>query len=537
MTLESTQPSDPPNATKGAPVLSVKNITMRFPGVIALDDVSMHVGATDAQRGEVLGLIGENGAGKSTLMKILAGVQQPTSGTMARGTQPIRFENPRSAIDAGIALIHQELNLLPNLSIAENVFLGREPHRFGVTNRSKMVSDAERVLAEVGLDFDPRRLVSGLPIAQQQLIEIAKALSCQAKIVIMDEPTSSLTARETQRLFDVVDRLRQRGVCVIYISHRLGEIQRLADRVQVLRDGKSVGELTGDEIVPQRMVAMMVGRELNQFFPTRNATPGDVCLEVRDIQVPDTVPPGRPLHPLSLTVRRGEIVVLSGLVGAGRSEFVEAIFGVRKRRGGTVRVMDNLLPAGDTAAAMRHSIGMVTEDRKSTGLMMQWDVRGNSTLAAIRDAPSSPWMSGKWATEQTATQIEQMQIKSASQETQISTLSGGNQQKVAIGKWLMREPRVMILDEPTRGIDIGAKREIYDILNRLADEGVAVLVVSSDMEEVLGIADRVLVMHEGRITGELSGDAMTEKAIMQLAVGQTTADSQAGDRLESGTAG
>lgn len=491
--------------------MEIDQISRRYPGVLALDAVDLQVRA-----GEVLAVIGENGAGKSTLMKIMAGVAQPSSGTLRMDGQPVHFESPRQAIHAGVALIHQELNLADNLTVAENIFLGREPRRLGcvVDNRS-MRSQSRAHLSRVGLEIDPSTPLAELPLASQQLVEIAKALSADARLVIMDEPTSSLSTREAEKLFEVVEGLRRDDVAVVYISHRLAEVQRLADRVEILRDGRNAGTLRRDQITHSAMVSGMVGRQLDQYFARHSQPPGAVRLRVEDLVVDG---PFRGA-PATLEVRAGEVVGLAGLVGSGRSELLETIFGVRESIAGSVWIDGKPMPLGDVSVAISRGVALVPEDRKGFGLVLDMSVRENMTLAALSAAPSAPRIDSGWERRATDDLIERLNVKAADQTTSIDTLSGGNQQKVALGKWLLRDPHVLLLDEPTRGVDIGAKHEIYGIIGTLAAAGVAVLFVSSEMEEVLGLADRTLVMHEGRIAGHLTREQMSEEAIMRLAVG------------------
>ena len=426
----------------------------------------------------------------------------------------VTFKSPGAAIAAGISLIHQELNLHENLSVAENIFLGREPNHFGWVDRSKMVDQAAMYLQRVGLDVDPRSSLANLSTAARQLVEVAKALSTDASIVIMDEPTSSLSTREAERLFDVVDNLKRDKVSVVYISHRLGEVVRLADRCEVLRDGRNAGVLIGDRIAHDPMVAAMVGRDVDRLYERDPQPPGEIRLEVSGLCVQDLSD-----QPVELSVRSGEVVGIAGLVGSGRSELLEAIFGIRTVTAGNIKVMGKPVAGGHVKASISAGLCLVPEDRKRTGLLIESSVRENATLAAMTDAPSAPWVDRKWQQSSTKDLIERLMVKTASQQTTIANLSGGNQQKIALGKWLLCEPAVLMLDEPTRGVDVGAKQEIYNLLDRLAAEGLAILFVSSEMEEVLALADRVLVMHEGQITGELSGDRLSEEAIMRLAVG------------------
>jgi len=498
----------PATAEQPPPLLQAEGLCKRFAGVNALRGVALQVAA-----GEVLAVIGENGAGKSTLMKILSGVLQPDAGSIRWNGQPVSFRSPAEAIAQGISLIHQELNLVDNLSVAENLFLGREPQRFGWTNRRALVENSRQYLDQVGLQIDPAMPLGGLSVAEKQLVEIAKAVSTGARLLIMDEPTSSLSSRETERLFSLVDALRAAGTSILYISHRLGEVMRLADRVEVLRDGCHAGSLTRQQINHDAMVRAMVGRDPQAIFAHRPDTSGEVRLSVQELRVAGTA------VDVSLQVRGREIVVLAGLIGAGRSELLETIFGLREAEGGRIAVDGQPLRTGRVRDAIAAGLALVSEDRKASGLHLESSVRENITLASLPQAPAAPRIDPRWETQQAAQQIAALAIKTASQQTAVATLSGGNQQKIAIAKWLVDPPKVLLLDEPTRGVDVGARHEIYRVLRRLADVGIAILVVSSDMEEVIGLADRVLVMHEHRISGELAGKAITEEAIMHLAVG------------------
>jgi ribose transport system ATP-binding protein len=502
----------PPPANENPPLLAAERLCKRFAAVYALRDVSLNIG-----HGEVVAVIGENGAGKSTLMKILSGVIPPDSGEILWRGQRVSFRRTADAIEIGISLIHQELNLVDNLSIAENLFLGREPNRFGWVLRKPLLDQAAAYLAKVGLDVDPARSLGRLSIAEKQLVEIAKAVSTGAKVLIMDEPTSSLSNRETERLFELVDALRAAGTSVVYISHRLGEVSRLADRVEVLRDGQHVGSIPKDKIDHDTMVRAMVGRDPQSLMPRSHTDRGPVRLSVRDLRVEATE------ADISLDVRGGEIVVLAGLIGAGRTELLETIFGIRSAEKGDIHIDDKPLAPGNIRRGIAAGLALVSEDRKATGLHLQSSVTHNMTIVSLPHSPAAPRIDPKWEAARTDEQIRSLAIKTATPRLAVASLSGGNQQKIAIAKWLIEPPKVMLLDEPTRGVDVGARHEIYLALRALADRGVAILIVSSDMEEVIGVADRVLVMHEHRITGELVGDAVTEPAIMNLAVGGGTA--------------
>ncbi|GAA5510793.1 sugar ABC transporter ATP-binding protein [Novipirellula caenicola] len=495
--------------------LAVSGISKQFPGVLALDHVSLHVMA-----GETLAVIGENGAGKSTLMKILAGIQPPDRGQILFGGVPVHFASTAAAMEAGVSLIHQELNLHENLSVAENIFLGREPNRWGIVDRKTMEALAETALRRVGLAISPRTSVAELSTAARQLVEVAKAISTEASVVIMDEPTSSLSTREALQLFEVVDSLRNANVSVIYISHRMAEVTRLADRVEVLRDGRNAGTLykhaqdKKDQIHHESMVSRMVGRDIDKRFHRTAIPSGDVVLKVSGLRTPFP-----DAAPVDFSLRAGEIVGIGGLVGSGRSELLESIFGVTPPREGKIEVAGRLIPSGNVPAAITAGLALVPEDRKRTGLLIESSVRENATIVGISDCDTAPWVSQRWQHRVTAALIDQLQVKTASQETMIANLSGGNQQKIALGKWLIEHPKVLMLDEPTRGVDVGATDEIYRLLESLAKQGMAILFVSSEMEELLALADRVIVMHEGRVTGSLLRSEMSEEAIMRLAVG------------------
>lgn len=496
------------------PLLEVRRVTKRFPGVTALSNVSLTLGT-----GEVLALIGENGAGKSTLMKILAGVQEPDEGELLIDGRAERVDSVQTAQRFGIALIHQELNLSDNLDVGANIFLGREPLKRGLIDRQKIHNDSAELLKRVGLDVSPDTLVNRLPIGQQQLVEIARALSINARVLIMDEPTSSLSTHETERLFEVVKDLRQKGVSVIYISHRLGEVKELADRVTVFRDGQNAGDLSHNEITHDRMVQLMVGRDISQFYARKPHNAGDVVLQIEGLRTP-----AHPDNPLDFSVRSGEIVGVAGLVGAGRTEMLNVLFGVDPAVAGTIRVGGQSRRMNSPRDAIAAGLALVPEDRKQQGLVLEMAVRTNIGLAGLkRHQKSGGFLNDAQEGRDSAAMIEKLRIKTPNERQVVQYLSGGNQQKVVLGKWLSMQPKVLLLDEPTRGIDIGAKQEIYLLMEELAEQDVAILFVSSEMEEILGMSDRTLVMHEGRITGELQRDELSEEAVMQLATGNVTA--------------
>ena len=490
------------------PYLEVRSVSKRFTGVRALHQVSLTLG-----RGEVLAVIGENGAGKSTLMKILAGVQEPDSGEILIEGRPVRIDSVRAAEHLGIALIHQELNLADNLDVASNIFLGREPRRGCFVDRGRVREESRKFLAQVGLDCSPRTLVSTLSLGRQQLVEIAKALSTNARVLIMDEPTSSLSQHETEQLYRVVKELRSRGVSIVYISHRLGEVKELADRVVVLRDGENAGELQRDQINHDAMVKLMVGRELTRHVRASFGS-GEVLLEARDLRTP-----ANPTHPLNFSLKPGEIVGVAGLVGAGRTELLRVLFGIDRAVGGEIRVAGAPVEMRSPMDAIRAGLALVPEDRKQQGVILEMAVGQNTTLTSLRRDAKRGFLNRPREAEVAAQMTKRMNVKTPSLAQFVQYLSGGNQQKVALAKWLAMEPKVLLLDEPTRGIDVGAKQEIYRLMEELAGRGVGILFVSSEMEEVLRMSDRALVMCQGRITGDLPREALSEETVMRYATG------------------
>jgi ribose transport system ATP-binding protein len=498
------------DATPSPLILRVEQLTKRFPGVTALDRVGLTL-----RHGEVLAVVGENGAGKSTLMKILAGVQRPDAGTIELDGRRVEIPTVHKALELGIVLIHQELNLAENLDVGANIFLGREPRRWGFLDRRRIDADSRAVLDSIGLIVSPRTIVERLPIGHRQMVEIAKAVAVKARILIMDEPTSCLSQHETEALYRLIRDLRGRGVSIIYISHRLAEVSEVADRVLVLRDGKNAGQLSGADIRPDRIVPLMVGRQVSLFGGRRPRTPGRVLLDVKDVATP-----AHPRRRLSFTVRSHEIVGIAGLVGAGRTELLQALFGVQPPRGGTIQVDGKPAAIRHPLDAIRAGLALVPEDRKDQGLILQMTVQQNVGLAALRrNARLGAFINFGRERREATTMIGQLQLRPPDPRRVVQTLSGGNQQKVVLAKWLLLKPRVLLLDEPTRGVDVGAKEEIYHLVEQTAEAGAAVLFVSSDMPEVLGLADRILVMHDGRISGELSRAEATEEAVMRLATG------------------
>jgi len=497
------------------PRLEVSGARKQFPGVLALDGVSLRLSP-----GEVLAVVGENGAGKSTLMKIVAGVYTPDAGAVKLDGREVRFAGPAAATAAGVSLIHQELNLAENLSVADNLFLGREHTRGGflrALDRRAMGAKAADLLARVGLPASRANdRVENLPPGEKQLVEIARALGTEVRVLIMDEPTSSLTQKETEQLYLVIDALKAADVSVLYISHRLAEVKRVADRVTVLRDGRNAGELAKADITHDNMVRLMVGRDLKQFYPKvhRSGTGGAPLLSLKGVRFR-----GGPNTPATLDVRTGEILGMAGLVGAGRTELSEAVFGVRPLTAGELLLNGEPLRVASPADAIAAGVLLVPEDRRLHGLVLPESVGFNLSLPNLDRLGSWLGVRRRAESEMHKTWIDRLRVKTPSAAQPVGLLSGGNQQKAVYGKWLARGPKVLILDEPTRGVDVGAKAEIYALVDELAGNGVAVWMITSDMEELLGMSDRVVVMHEGRIAGELTGAGLTEEAVMRLATG------------------
>ncbi|WP_028803553.1 sugar ABC transporter ATP-binding protein [Streptomyces sp. 142MFCol3.1] len=505
-------------------LLRIEGIRKTFPGVVALDSVDF-----DLRRGEVHVLLGENGAGKSTLIKMLSGAYHPDAGRVLVDGEEVRIHGAQDSERLGIATIYQEFNLVPDLTVAENIFLGRQPRRFGMIDRKTMEADAAELLRRVGVNVSPRARVRELGIARLQMVEIAKALSLRARVLIMDEPTAVLTSEEVEKLFAIVRALREDGVGIVFITHHLEEIAALGDRVTVIRDGKSVGQVPAS--TPEdELVRLMVGRSIEQQYPRVRPVSGDgagdgaaagsALLTVEGL-TRDGV-----FHDVSFEVRAGEVVGIAGLVGAGRTEVARAVFGADPYDKGAVKVAGAALRRHDVNAAMEAGIGLVPEDRKGQGLVLDASVEENLGLVTLRAATHGGLVDLKGQRTAAARIAGQLGVRMAGLGQHVRTLSGGNQQKVVIGKWLLAETRVLILDEPTRGIDVGAKVEIYQLVNELTAAGAAVLMISSDLPEVLGMSDRVLVMAQGRIAGELSADEATQDSVMALAVSTPTTDSE-----------
>ncbi len=497
------------------PILEMRHVSKTFPGVRALNDVELTV-----YPGEVHALMGENGAGKSTLMKILSGAYTADPGAEIRiGGKSVVIEGPLGAKAHGIAIIYQELALSPNLTVAENIYLGREPKRGPGVDRAAMTAGCRDILANLGATFGPKTLVGDLSIAEQQMVEVARALNANSRILVMDEPTTTLSGRETERLFTLIRRLKAEGLAIIYISHRMAEVYELAERVSVLRDGGYVGTLTHDKAKPEAIVRMMVGRDLSSFYKKehRGGNTGSVVLEVAGLA------DGRRVKGGSFALHEGEVLGLAGLVGAGRTELARLIYGSERRSAGTVTLQGRAANFAGPAEAIAAGLVYLTEDRKAQGLFLDMTVGENINLGVIQhDAKLLGWLDRARARGRSLAAIEALSIRVPGPEFQVGGLSGGNQQKVLLSRLLETQPKVLILDEPTRGVDIGAKSEIYRIIDDLAKRGAAVLVISSELPEVVGICDRVVVMREGETVGEVggaSGRAITEENIMALATG------------------
>ena len=509
-------------------VLKMEHIVKEFPGVRALDDVNF-----EARAGEVLALMGENGAGKSTLMKVLGGVWPYPSyrGEIFIRGERQRFQSPREAMDAGIAIIHQELNLIAELTVAENIFLDRQPtNAIGAIDWRQLNRDAEAILEELGIaDIKPTDRVKHIAVGKQQMIEIAKALSKRAHILILDEPTSALTDREVAELFRVLRRLRRAGVCMCYISHKMEEIAEIADRVVVLRDGRTIGEATAiSDITLDQIIARMVGRELDEMYPASARQRGEQILDVRDLDVDHPSLPGESkIRNVSFSAYRGEILGLCGLMGSGRTTLVSAIFGAYPQAThGEVLVDGKKVDIRSPTDAIACGIALLTEDRKALGLFLEKPITFNMTISSLRtvSSPSIGVIDSNQERALTEQYVAQLGVRAASVDAVVATLSGGNQQKVLLARWLNASPKIFILDEPTRGIDIGAKVEIHRLLNRLAAQGVAIIIISSELEEVLGMSDRLLVMNEGRIVSEFSRESASREAVMEAATGARRAE-------------
>jgi ABC-type sugar transport system ATPase subunit len=489
-------------------ILEMEGITKTFPGVKALDRVSFKV-----KKGEVHALVGENGAGKSTLMKVLNGIHPPDEGTIKVDGRQVKFKDTNAAKESGISLIYQEFNLINNLSVAENIYLGKlRTNKIRAVDWKALRNEANELINKLGFHFSVKEKVKDLSVAERQLVEIAKALSVNAKIIAMDEPTSALTRKETERLFEIIDDLKRGGITVIYISHKLEEVFAICDTVTVLRDGQIIDTKPITDTNRAEVISKMVGRSVDMNFPKRDTKPGEVVLSVKGITRKGLV------EDISFELRKGEILGIAGLVGAGRTELVEAVFGAARRDAGEIYVNGKLAKINSTTQGKKYSIGLVTEDRKETGLALTYSVSSNILMANIDKVLKHGVVNRKLERDNAQKYVEELNIKTPSIQQTVFNLSGGNQQKVVLAKWLSANVDILILDEPTRGIDVGAKYEIYLLMNKLVAEGKAIIMISSELPEVLGMSDRVMVMSEGRKKGELQGDEINSETVMHMAL-------------------
>ena len=489
-------------------LLKMVDITKTFPGVKALDHVSLEVEA-----GTVHALMGENGAGKSTLMKCLFGIYNKDEGHIYLQGREIDFKSSKEALDNGVAMVHQELNQALKRSVMDNLWLGRYPTKLGLVDEKKMFKDTMAVFQELGIDVDPHQIMGSMPVSQRQMVEIAKAVSYHSKVIVFDEPTSSLTEEEVEHLFRIINMLRQRGVGIIYISHKMAEIKRISDTITVMRDGERVATRPAGELEMADIIRLMVGRELTNQFPPKTNKPGAVSLKVEHL-----TGMYNQLRDVSFEAHRGEVLGLAGLDSSGRTETLESIFGIRTRKEGTITLDGKPCLNRNAGESIKNGFALLTEERRATGIFGVLNIRDNTVISSLdRHLKGGMFLSEKSQREDTQRYIDAMHTKTPSQETKIRSLSGGNQQKVIIGRWLLTDPEVLLLDEPTRGIDVGAKYEIYQLILDLANNGKTVVMVSSEMPELLGVCDRIVVMSGGRVAGEVDARNTTQEAIMTLA--------------------
>lgn len=491
-------------------LLKMEGITKNFPGVKALDGVSLSVRA-----GTVHALMGENGAGKSTLMKCLFGVYSKDSGRIFLDGSEISFKNSKEALENGVAMVHQELNQALKRSVMDNMWLGRLPtvSKFlPFTSEKKMYEETKRVFDALGLDIDPKTIMGKMSVSQRQMAEIAKAVSYNARVIVFDEPTSSLTDTEAEKLFQIIDSLKKKGCGIIYISHKMEEILRISDDVTVMRDGKHIATRPAEELTTNEIIKLMVGRELKNRYPEKTNAPGETLLTVNNLSAQY-----KRLYPVSFTARRGEILGIAGLDGSGRTELLETIFGINTRKSGNIYLCGAEVNNRNARESVKNGFALLTEERRATGIFAILNIRENAVISSLKRFAAGPFLRDKKMKESVDELIGTLKIKTPGQETKIGVLSGGNQQKVILGRWLLTDPDVLLLDEPTRGIDVGAKYEIYKLINDLAARGKTVLMVSSEMPELLGVCDRILVMSGGRLAGEINAKTATQEDIMALA--------------------
>ncbi|MFI3172535.1 MAG: ATP-binding cassette domain-containing protein [Eubacteriales bacterium] len=490
-------------------LLQMTDICKEFPGVKALDNVSLTV-----KRGTVHALMGENGAGKSTLMKCLFGMYSKDSGTITLEGKEINFKNSKDALENGVAMVHQELNQALKRNVMDNIWLGRYPKIAKVmVDQKKAYNDTMALFEELGIVVDPKKIMSTMPVSQRQMVEIAKAVSFHSKVIVFDEPTSSLTEREVEHLFKIINMLRDNGCGIIYISHKMAEILRISDEVTIMRDGQYVATKDAKDLTTEEIIKLMVGRELTNLYPPKTNKPGEVMLEVEGLTAAYSL-----LKDVSFNVKKGEIIGFAGLDGSGRTETLENIFGIATRKSGTIKLHGDVMKNRNAGESINNGFAMLTEERRATGIFGILSIRENTVISSLKNhLKFKVWLNDKTMKEDTQKYIEALKTKTPTQDTKIRSLSGGNQQKVILSRWLLTEPEVLLLDEPTRGIDVGAKYEIYQLIIDLANNGKTVLMVSSEMPELLGVCDRILVMSGGRLAGEVDAKNTTQEEIMTLA--------------------
>ena len=489
-------------------LLEMKNITKEFPGVRALDGVSFTL-----KRGSVHALMGENGAGKSTLMKCLFGINSIDGGEIFLEGERVNFKNPNDALSHGVAMVHQELNQATKRNVMDNIWLGRYPTRLGfITSEKEMYRRTREIFDDLGITEDPRRIMSTMSVAERQMAEIAKAVSYDAKVIVLDEPTSSLSDREVEHLFEIIEKLKKRGCGLIYISHKMDEILRISDEITVMRDGRHIATEPAENMTVSRIIHLMVGRELTEMFPKKTNTPGRVVLSVENLSSKHNL-----VDNVSFEIKEGEVVGFAGLAGAGRTEVIENLFGISERESGKIILDGKEIKNRNPREAIKNGFALVTEERRATGIFGNLDICENATVAILKQYVSYGLLSDRLRAKDTEKTINSMNVKTASQRTHIRLLSGGNQQKVILGRWMLTEPRILMLDEPTRGIDVGAKFEIYKLIDSLAASGKAIIAVSSELPELLGICDRIYVMSSGRIAGVVNARETSQEEIMTLA--------------------
>jgi inositol transport system ATP-binding protein len=490
-------------------ILVMENVSKFFPGVKALSDVHLTV-----RRGTVHALMGENGAGKSTLMKVLIGMYVADSGVVAFQGKPVEIESTETALKLGISMIHQELSPVPYMTVAENIFLGREPlGRFGLIDKRKMIANTRELLNRLEININPTAVMKSLSVANTQMVEIAKAISYDASLIIMDEPTSAITEREVAHLFRMIRALKEKGVAIIYITHKMDEVFQIADDVTVFRDGRHIATVPASQTDKNSLIAMMVGRELTNIFPKEEAPIGEVVLSVRNLTRKGVV------QDVSFDLRRGEILGLAGLMGSGRTEVIQGVFGIEKIDAGEIEIRGKKVQIRSPGDAIKHGMALLTEDRKLTGIMGVLPVRDNMMIASLGNYARGGFLNRRLIEKTCEREKTRLEIKTPSMDQLIKLLSGGNQQKVLVSRWLLTTPDILILDEPTRGIDVGAKSEIHRLMCKLAQEGKAIIMISSELPEILGMSDRVLVMHEGKVGGEFQREDATQENIMRAATG------------------